>query len=76
MNDPTTPEADKLGTLIINLDRSAEARGRKYAALGQLLSFGAVFLTIAFIGWAANHADGQIPADDKINQENINVARR
>lgn len=76
MNDFTTPEADKLGTLIINLDRSAEARGRKYAALGQLLSFCAVFLTVAFIGWAANHADGLYAADDKINQEQIHVAHR
>lgn len=63
------PMADKLGKLIINLDRGVADRGRKYSALGQILSFGAVFLTVAFIGWAANHADSQIAANDKINQE-------
>ncbi len=84
MDDFHTPEADKredfefpfadhLGTIIINLDDKKQSRGRKYAALGQILCFGLVFLVISAIGWSANRAEQHYAADDKINQER-NVA--
>lgn len=63
------PMADKLGKLIINLDRGVADRGRKYAALGQILSFALVFIVISAIGWAAQRAESHYAHEAKVNQE-------
>lgn len=63
------PMADKLGKLIIKLDSRSEVRGRKYAALGQTLSFGLVFIVISAIGCAAQRAESHYAHEAKVNQE-------